>query len=145
MIVIDAAEPVHREVQLLAAAWALGPVDAVGRLLDFYYAHTTEPTSSVDEVDVAVHAIYGGVRLEGRYGRRTHVLTVTSEPLAGKSFTSPSTARTGGDRVESLGHRPRLRMAVLEDQRNGRPSGGHSPARLVRLTLHVFGRRLGRR
>jgi hypothetical protein len=42
--------------------------------------------------EVAVHAIYAGIRTEGIYDRAAQSLTITTGPLAGKTFSKPSGA-----------------------------------------------------
>jgi hypothetical protein len=50
-----------------------------------------EPTSAKAH-QVGVHAIYAGVRTEGMYDRASQSLTITTGPLAGKTFSKPSGA-----------------------------------------------------
>ena len=93
---IDTSVAVRREVELLSAAWGISPGEAVGRLVDHYhatYSHRTTGTTELADADVAVHRVYRGVRIEGVYHQTTRSLTVTSEPLYGRTFTSPSGAR----------------------------------------------------
>jgi hypothetical protein len=87
---------VRREVALLAAAWGISPGEAVGRLVDHYHdtcTHRTTGTTELADTDVAVHRVYRGVRIEGAYHQSTRSLTVISEPLHERTFTSPSGAR----------------------------------------------------
>jgi hypothetical protein len=84
---------VRREVELLAAAWGISPGEAVGRLVDAYHAAHSQATTGANDGDVPVHRVYGGVLVEGLYHCRTHSLTVTTEPLPGRVFTTPSGAR----------------------------------------------------
>ena len=84
---------VGREVDLLAAAWGVSTGDAVGRLVDHF--HLTH-SSRIANMDAAVQehiAVYRGVRVEGLFVPRNRTLTITSPPLAGRVFTSPSGAR----------------------------------------------------
>lgn len=92
---IDLPAAVRREVELLAAAWDISLGEAVGRLVDHYHLTLARHTADTEitDTDVAVHRVYAGVRIEGRYNRRTRVLTVTSDPLPGHSFNTPSGAR----------------------------------------------------
>ena len=48
------------------------------------------PVSAAEQE--AVHAIYGGTRTDGLYDRVSQSLTITTGPLAGRSFSKPSGA-----------------------------------------------------
>jgi hypothetical protein len=49
-------------------------------------------TAPTNPGQVAVHAIYAGSRTEGLYDPAVQSLTITTGPLAGKSFNKPSGA-----------------------------------------------------
>ena len=112
---IAATAGVRREVELLAAAWAITPGEAVGWLVDHYHRSlrpaADRPGSAVDRPandaerpggdaericgdDVPIHGVYAGVRIAAVYHRRTRSVTVTSDPLPGRHFGSPSGAST---------------------------------------------------
>jgi hypothetical protein len=80
------------KVALLARAWDVPPGEAVRRLIEHFQqpAPATRPTSSAEE-RVAVHALYGGVRIEGEYDPVTQSLTITEGPAAGP-YRTPSGA-----------------------------------------------------
>jgi hypothetical protein len=71
LIVIDSSTQVYRDIQLLAGAWNVSLVDAVARLVDHYHDHAAAVTGSVPDPELSIHAVYGGVRVEGRYHRLT--------------------------------------------------------------------------
>lgn len=97
MITIEPSTPVYREILLLAAAWNVSTVEAIGRLVDHYYLthahHPDDALAAHDDSDLAVHRVYAGRRIEGRYHRATSSVTITSDPLTGRTYRSPSGAR----------------------------------------------------
>jgi hypothetical protein len=88
---LTVTDAVHEQVMLLARAWAISASDVVDRLLRDFRSTETE-AASVKAQQVAVHAIYAGRRTEGMYDRASQALTVTTGPLAGKTFSKPSGA-----------------------------------------------------
>jgi hypothetical protein len=95
MITLDPSMPVYREIVLLATAWNTTAPEVVSRLVGHYYltnAASVENTPTGDDSGVAVHRVYAGRRVEGRYERATSSVTITSGPLAGQFFRSPSGA-----------------------------------------------------
>lgn len=97
VIVLDPSTPAYREILLLAAAWNVAPAAAIGRLIDHYYltqlGGRRHGPVELGESDVAVHRVYAGRRIEAVYHRVTGGVTVSSEPLSGRGFRSPSGAR----------------------------------------------------
>jgi hypothetical protein len=88
---ITVSDATHGQVTLLARAWAISEGEVVDRLLmNFRSAETGSTSPSAQQV--AVHAIYAGVRTEGMYDRVSQSLTITSGSLAGKTFSKPSGA-----------------------------------------------------
>ncbi|CAL9474975.1 hypothetical protein [Streptomyces sp. enrichment culture] len=81
------------QITLLARAWEVSPGDAVRRLIE----HFQRPGAAAPAAAggggqrVAVHALYGGVRIEGEYDPATRTLTVTEGPAIGH-YRSPSGA-----------------------------------------------------
>jgi hypothetical protein len=88
---ITVSDSTHDQLTLLARAWAISLGEVVSRLLSDFRSAETEFTSP-EAQQVAVHAIYAGVRTEGMYDRVAKSLTITSGPLAGKTFSKPSGA-----------------------------------------------------
>jgi hypothetical protein len=85
------ADDVYEQVALLARAWDLVPSDVIRRLLAEFSSGTHGDTASPTH-EVAVHAIYAGVRTDGRYDPATGTLTITTGALAGRTYKSPSGA-----------------------------------------------------
>ncbi|MEW2620775.1 hypothetical protein [Streptomyces sp. NPDC048106] len=80
------------QIMLLARAWEVPPGEAVRRLIE----HFQQPAPAVragsgGEGDVAVHALYGGERIEGAYDPASGALTITGGPAAGH-YRTPSGA-----------------------------------------------------
>jgi hypothetical protein len=85
------ADDVYEQVLLLSRAWAVAPGEVIRRLLaEFSKGGEQEPLQRGSEV--AVHAIYAGKRTDGSYDPATKSLTITTGPLTGRSFKSPSGA-----------------------------------------------------
>jgi hypothetical protein len=96
MITLDPSMPVYREVVLLATAWSTTAPEVVSRLVDHYYltnAASVEITPTGNDSGVAIHCVYAGRKVEGRYDPATSSVAITSGPLAGQGFRSPSGAR----------------------------------------------------
>src|SRR5205809_209920 len=88
---IEVSDEVYAHIALLSAAWHTTPGEAVTRLI---YDLTTPGTEPSDSQPVAVHSIYAGTRTDATFDPATRVVTITSGPLSGRRFTSPSGART---------------------------------------------------
>lgn len=89
---LTVTDEVYEQVTLLARAWATNVSDVVDRLLRDFRGTEAEAGSSAKAQQVAVHAIYAGVRTEGMYDRVARSLTITTGPLAGRTFSKPSGA-----------------------------------------------------
>lgn len=88
---LTVSDAVYEQVTLLARAWAISVSDVVDRLLKDFRSMEAE-AASAKALQVGVHAIYAGVRTEGMYDRASQSLTITTGPLAGKTFSKPSGA-----------------------------------------------------
>jgi hypothetical protein len=88
---LSVADDVYEQVTLLARAWATSPSDVLRRLLNEFRGAEAPPAAPTED-RIAVHAIYAGTRTEGSYDPRTQSLTITTGPLAGQAFSTPSGA-----------------------------------------------------
>jgi len=91
MVKVDVAIADYRRLMLLARAWRITPGDAVSRLLDHFEGELPEQTPKVDQ-RLPVHAIYADQRVEGLFDPRNEHLEITTGPLAGRTYRSPSGA-----------------------------------------------------
>ncbi|MER8031014.1 hypothetical protein ABTZ78_18880 [Streptomyces bauhiniae] len=89
---ISVDDATFAQVLLLARAWDVSPGEAVRKLIEHFQrpAPTTRAEPG-DEGGIPVHALYGGLRVEGKYDPVTQALTVTEGPGAGH-YRSPSGA-----------------------------------------------------
>ncbi|MFK0121627.1 hypothetical protein [Streptomyces sp. NPDC090994] len=87
---MEMAETTHNQVALLALAWGVSESEAVQRLVE-HFQRTSTPKKSDKEGRIDVHALYGGVRIEGLYDPTAESVTVTSGPAQGR-YKSPSGA-----------------------------------------------------
>ncbi len=87
---IEVSDETYRRLALLAAPWHTTVGDAVARLIADLI---TRDANAEDRTTVAVHGVYAGTRVAATFDPATHVVTITSGPLAGRSFTTPSGAR----------------------------------------------------
>ena len=80
----------HDRLRLVAAALGVSESEAVAELL----RRLAEPSAATaaDPGKVPIHVVYKGTRIDAEYDRVTQGVTLLTEPLAGKSFTSPSRA-----------------------------------------------------
>ena len=85
------ADDVYEQVALLARAWAIAPSDVIRRLLT-EFSRGGEQADGLPLNEVAVHAVYAGMRTDGLYDPVTKALSITSGVLAGRTFKSPSGA-----------------------------------------------------
>ncbi len=88
---LTVTDAVYEQVALLARAWAISASDVVDRLLRDFRSMEGDAASAKAQRR-AVHAIYAGVRTDGEYDSATQSLTITTGPLAGKTFSKPSGA-----------------------------------------------------
>jgi hypothetical protein len=90
---IDIDTGTFRDLTLIANAAGITHGEAVALLVDRFRRSTTPaPAAGSSGTGVAVHATYQGQRIEGEFDPATASLTVTSAPLPGKWFRSPSGA-----------------------------------------------------
>lgn len=94
MTSIELSPATAARLRLLASAWETTDEGAVVRLIDRLTDEANRQTASpaVDDREIAVHAIYDGIRADGVYDRVTRTLTVTSGPGAGVTYRKPSGA-----------------------------------------------------
>ncbi|MFG3095581.1 hypothetical protein [Streptomyces sp. NPDC048202] len=89
---ISVDDATFAQILLLARAWDVSPGEAVRKLIEHFQRPVpTTRAESGDESGVSVHALYGGIRVEGVYDPSTQTLTVTDGPGAGH-YRSPSGA-----------------------------------------------------
>jgi negative regulator of replication initiation len=88
---LTVSDAIYEQLALLARAWGISASDVVERLLRDFRGTEAEAASAKSQ-EVAVHAIYAGVRTDGTYDRASQSLTITTGPLAGKTFSKPSGA-----------------------------------------------------
>jgi hypothetical protein len=82
-----------RDLSLIAKAAGMTHSQAVAFLIeDFHRTSGSMDTTRATSSGVPVHATYQGQRVEGVFDPDTGGLTVTSAPLQGKWFRSPSGA-----------------------------------------------------
>lgn len=87
------ADDVHDKVKLLAQAWDTDDNGAIRRLLDAFQRPADDGgAANATQGAVEVHVIFEKVRTDAVYDPSTRSITITSGPLAGKSFGTPSGA-----------------------------------------------------
>ncbi len=88
---IHVDEATYRELELIALAWNTTVGDALARLI----ADLSKPgTGHEAGARVAVHGYHARTRVEATFDPASHAVTITSGPLAGRRFTTPSGARS---------------------------------------------------
>ena len=93
MLEIGGISPsVKQRVALLARAWGITEGKAVERLLDEFQRGEAPRDPAPGPGRVSVHAVYGGMRIEGRFDPASGGLDISSGPLAGTAYRSPSGA-----------------------------------------------------
>lgn len=90
----DIAVPhhVHQRITLLALAWRISEGEAVERLLDDFQKSGQRQHGATIDSRIKVHAVYEGSRTEGLFDPSSGTLEITSGPLVGQRFKSPSGA-----------------------------------------------------
>lgn len=93
METVEVDDATFRDLSLIARAAGLTHGQAVAFLVEQFHqaSHPEESTPGTYD-GVPVYATYQGHRVEGRFDTATGGLTVTSSPLAGTWFRSPSGA-----------------------------------------------------
>ena len=98
-------DDVYDQVTLLARAWTTSASDVIGRLLREFRSAADDGARAKPE-QIAVHAVYAGSRTEGLYDPATLSLTITTGPLAGRTYARPSGAAVALVGVLSPGVNP---------------------------------------
>lgn len=90
---ITVSKAVHDQVQLLGRAWALADGAVIERLLmEFQASDHRGSTPTLEAGEVPIYAIYQGSKTEGMFEPDTRRLRITTGPLAGQTWKSPSGA-----------------------------------------------------
>ena len=92
---VEVDGPTYERLRLAANVAHLHPGEVVARALDVLAA-VCEPRVLDRWADVAVHTTYKGRRVEGRFLPATRRLVITTGPLAGTSYGTPSAAAGAG-------------------------------------------------
>jgi len=93
MPIIDLSTADDQRLRLVAAALGVTPAAAVGVLLDRLAQQSVVAASAAaNDGAVPIHVVYRGTRIEAEFDPATKGVTITSAPLAGKRFNSPSRA-----------------------------------------------------
>ncbi|MFJ4624663.1 hypothetical protein [Streptomyces sp. NPDC088812] len=84
----------HTKLTLLADAWKTSPSEAVGRLIEHFWDSPAAPVPPAPGSDdgVAVHALYEGRRINGRFDPVSRSLTIPEGPGAGHHRTPSGAA-----------------------------------------------------
>lgn len=94
MAEVKVSHHVYERLTLLAVAWEISEGEVVERLLnDFQKSGQRRQEPRTDD-RIRVHASYEGTQTDGLFDPASEVIEITSGPLAGKSFKSPSGAAT---------------------------------------------------
>src|SRR4051812_39621448 len=88
---VTISQHVHERIALLALAWGISEGEVVKRLLDDFQ-ESGQRRQEMTDGRVNVHAVYEGSRTEGVFDPLSGALEITSGPLAGQRFKSPSGA-----------------------------------------------------
>lgn len=88
-VVLDA--DTHDRLRLVGAALGMDESATVAELLRRMTASVAAPPLG-DGTRVPIHAVYKSNRIEAEFDPGTESVTVTSGPLAGKAYASPSRA-----------------------------------------------------
>jgi hypothetical protein len=98
---IEISDRTYRELLSVAVAWHTTVTGALARLVT-EFAGTFEPDDAASTPDtlpseavaspVAVFARHAGTRTKATFTPRTRAVAITSGPLAGQSFTTPTAA-----------------------------------------------------
>ena len=100
---IALGDPTFDRLSLLVRAWGTTPDGAVARLLDEFQGGggggqpalvPSGPSGPPDLKAIAVHAVYDGVRVQGRYDPSSGAIEIVGGKLDGKRYRTPSGAST---------------------------------------------------
>ena len=92
---IEITDRTYRELLSLAAAWRTSVAGALTKLVDDVAAdldHDTLVDPATEVVTVAVFARHADIRTRGAFNPRSRTITVTSGPLTGRRFATPTGA-----------------------------------------------------
>lgn len=91
---INLDEPTHALVRFAARLFSLSEAEVVGRAVREYAREVEEsPRPGSDRwMPVDIYGEYRGQRVEEQYLPATRRITITSEPLGGTAYQSPSGA-----------------------------------------------------
>lgn len=93
MRLVKLDEDVHRQVVLLSRAWNASESEVIRRLLDSFATRvSTDSPGDTPATSVSIYADYEGKHIEATFDPATRRVDLTSGPLAGRSFKSPSGA-----------------------------------------------------
>lgn len=93
MTSVEVDSATFRDLTLIASAAGITRGEAVALLVERFHEASAAPEQLPPaRPTIPVHAIYHGRRVEGEFDSATAGLTVTSDPLAGKWFQTPSGA-----------------------------------------------------
>jgi hypothetical protein len=89
----NVADDVYSKVRLLSQAWGVDDSEVIRRLLERFQKPADEKDSADrPETEVPVHVIFEKVRTEAIYDRSIRSITISSGPLTGQAFSTPSGA-----------------------------------------------------
>ena len=89
---LEVDEDVRQQVRLLARAWSVREGEVIRRLVNAFVNQDAEPVAGGLVAPVAIYADYEGHHVEAEFHPATKRVSVTSGPLTGRSFKSPSGA-----------------------------------------------------
>jgi len=89
---VEVSMSTKQRVALLARAWGVTEGEAVERLIDEFQRGEPADSQAPAPHNVAVHAVYGGARIDGLFDPATGSVAITTGPLAGMTYRSPSGA-----------------------------------------------------
>jgi hypothetical protein len=114
MPTIEIDEHTFRSLEFAAHMARTTPSDLVARLVAEKSTGVSAPSEKTEQPEnaqrVAVFAVYEGRRTQGKYDRTTSRIDITSGPLAGQSYKTP----TGGARAVISYYKP-----TVSPNRNG--------------------------
>jgi hypothetical protein len=87
---VEVDEETFARLRLAARVAGITPGEVIARALDAYSVDTGPPVDPWEPMPVYV--VYAGTRVDGMFTPATERLVITSEPLRGKGFKSPSGA-----------------------------------------------------
>ncbi|GIE33910.1 hypothetical protein Ait01nite_069550 [Actinoplanes italicus] len=93
VVKIEIDNGTYRDLTLIASAVGMTPGEAVTLLVERFRSSAVAPKPVLAQPEaVPIHAVYQGQRVTAEFDPETSSLTITSGPLSGKWFRSPSGA-----------------------------------------------------